>query len=93
MTLSAEEQLRRKYIRSLPEKMRTLQEQISQQDVLNVQSLLHKLAGSAGMYGFSSVSSLAAAMEELIIAGEPLQSTDFQAACTQLTTMVTEITN
>jgi len=78
MTSEAEKILLNKYLNRLPDKLVEINSYIVNQEKLNLQSAIHKLAGSAGMYGFKSISETAAEIEDLIIAGESLSSEKFQ---------------
>lgn len=78
MSSDAEKVLIARYQKRLPDKLCELRERVNAQDMYNCQLQLHKLAGSAGMYGFESISSLAAQLEGVIVSGEALDSTMFQ---------------
>ena len=67
MTDAAEKALKQKYIQKLPTKMTEIDAHFEAENFANVQTGIHKLAGSAGMYGFAELSSLAADIEELIV--------------------------
>lgn len=84
MTSTAEQQLRIKYVANLPSKVEAIGGLLSAHETSMLQVSLHKLAGSAGMYGFSSVSIVAAELEELIVSGESLKSKMFEAKIQQL---------
>ena len=91
MTLNTEEKLKEKYLQNLPEKLLNLNGLIAEDDRVAVQSILHKLAGSAGMYGFPLISEIAAEIEGLIIAGKPLDSVSIKALLKQLYANVDQI--
>ena len=78
MVSEAEKILLNKYLDKLPEKLAEINSYLVKQEKLNLQSAIHKLAGSAGMYGFKSISDTAAEIEDLIVANEPLNSEKFQ---------------
>ncbi len=90
MSKDAEQVLIEKYQKRLPEKITHIQEAININDKINAQSQLHKLAGSAGMYGLVSVSSLAAQLEDMIVSGQALASPDFQTLFDALCAKVNE---
>ncbi len=90
MSKDAEQILIDKYLKKLPEKIVNLQNAVNTKDALNTQSQLHKLAGSAGMYGLVSVSSLAAQLEDVIVSGKALDSPNFQTLFEALCAKVNE---
>lgn len=91
MTSIAEKKLQEKYLQKLPEKMVSLNGFIATCDKLSSQSLLHKLAGSAGMYGFPAISKIASEIEDLIIAGESLNSANIKTSLKQLYNEIDQI--
>lgn len=91
MISSAEEKLKERYLHKLPEKLSVLSDFVAEDDRLAAQSILHKLAGSAGMYGFPLISKIAAEIEDLIIAGESLSSDSVKELLKQLYIKVDQI--
>ncbi len=66
--------LKKEYIKSIPKKIKYLEDLIDmmkekkdQETLKNFRFEVHKLAGNAGTYGFSKVSQLCKAQEQLLI--------------------------
>lgn len=70
MTLDAELKLKQKYIQNLPAKMAEIELYFDDKNIDKLQVAIHKLAGSAGMYGFSELSLMAADIEDFIVSKE-----------------------
>ena len=66
MTSEKEMALRKSYINSLKDKQKALKACIDQSDVMSMLSLLHKLSGSAGMYGLEDISRQAKELEQCL---------------------------
>jgi PAS domain S-box-containing protein len=62
------------YVAGLPVQVSNITELLEQNDLPAVQKIAHQLLGSAGGYGFASVSRLARTVEQSIMACHPLES-------------------
>jgi len=67
MTSATELELKQKYIQKLPIRMAEIESYFASEDFMSFQAGIHKLAGSAGMYGYAELSSIAAEIENLIV--------------------------
>ena len=88
MTSDAEIQLKQKYIQKLPIKMAEIESNFTSENFKSFQDGIHKLAGSAGMYGFADLSSLAAEIENLIVSDPTVDMKMLKARLQQLYTKV-----
>ncbi len=70
MISSSEKKLQEKYLSSLPGKVENLQDRFQQKDITGLCSALHKLTGSAGMYGFNELSERARELNLALTASE-----------------------
>jgi len=59
MVSSQEQVLQEKYIKNLPSKLKNLQAEFQEEQWKSLCASLHKLTGSAGMYGFDDISNKA----------------------------------
>jgi HPt (histidine-containing phosphotransfer) domain-containing protein len=66
--MGAEDDLIADYRRRLPARIADMEAQAGREDWSNVCRAAHKLRGSAAVYGFPSVSHVAAELEELLMA-------------------------
>jgi signal transduction histidine kinase/DNA-binding response OmpR family regulator len=73
------EQLIQNYRLSFKDKLADIQSAIEQQDWEKIKSLMHKLKGSAGSYGFQQLSDFAILVEEHIDAGKPQEAKEYVA--------------
>jgi HPt (histidine-containing phosphotransfer) domain-containing protein len=68
------DQLIKNYRLSFKEKLGDIQNAMEQQDWAKITSVMHKLKGSAGSYGFQQLSDFAILVEEHIRQGDLLQA-------------------
>ena len=92
MTSEAEIELQQKYVQKLPEKLLEIEFFFQEQDRASLQSAVHKLSGSAGMYGFDSISKISSELEEMIVAEESLLSEKVQHLLESLKTTIKKLT-
>lgn len=59
--------LHQDYLKSIPDKILLIAEQVKAQDTSNVRESFHKLKGTGKTYGFPEVSELAAMVESICI--------------------------
>ena len=90
MTSAAEIQLKQKYIQKLPIKMAEIESHFESENFKNFQTGIHKLAGSAGMYGFAELSSIAAEIEDLIVSEPKVEMEKLKTRLQQLYAKVDE---
>ena len=90
MTSAAEIQLKQKYIQKLPIKRAEIESHFESENFNSFQESIHKLAGSAGMYGFADLSTLAAEIENLIVAKSTADMSVLKTRLQQLYTKVNE---
>ena len=91
MTSDAEKRLQQKYLQKLPEKLSEIQGFYQQQDRTSFQSAVHKLAGSAGMYGFEELSKISSELEDMIVSDESLKSDKTQTLFEELQKTIKQI--
>jgi HPt (histidine-containing phosphotransfer) domain-containing protein len=68
--MGGEDDLIADYRRRLPARIADIEAQAGREDWANVCRTVHKLRGSAAVYGFPAVSHFAAELEELLIAND-----------------------
>ena len=90
MTSAAENELKQKYIQKLPVKMAEIKSHFESENFKNFQTVIHKLAGSAGMYGFAELSSIAAEIEDLIVSEPKIDMEKLKTRLQQLYAKVDE---
>ncbi len=62
------------FVAELPEKVAAIEQAISAQDIATVGTLAHQLKGSAGGYGFPSITDVAKVVETSAKAGEDFET-------------------
>ncbi len=90
MTSAAENELKQKYIQKLPVKMAEIESHFQSANIVSFQAGIHKLAGSAGMYGFAELSSIAAEIEDLIVSEPKIETEKLKTRLQQLYAKVDE---
>ena len=62
------EEARQRYVASIPGKIALIEAALAQEDQAQLSAIGHRLAGSAGMYGFPAMQECAAALEQACLA-------------------------
>ncbi|MGH1426449.1 MAG: Hpt domain-containing protein [Arenicella sp.] len=84
MVSDAEKLLRARYSEKLPDKITAMQTLLEGRDVQQLQIHLHKLAGSAGMYGYDAISIVASDLEAVLVSENSVDGENFQALFAKL---------
>jgi HPt (histidine-containing phosphotransfer) domain-containing protein len=91
MTSEQEKELKRNYRKSLPDKQLALKHCIDKSDAMTMLSLLHKLAGSAGMYGFQEISDQAKELEQCLNVSLVIESEEIKEKYSQLVSIMNDV--
>lgn len=84
MISEAELLLRAKYIDNLNDKIKNLELNLTNFDSEGILFLTHKIKGSAGMYGFQSISDNADKLQNILNNSKDLKCSKFKDAFSQL---------
>lgn len=91
MVSSEEQLLLNAYKESLSLKICKLREKYSENDSEGLIQLIHKLKGSAGMYGFADISRHADALQEVLSSSKSLESEQFKTTFFKLLSLMQSV--